>query len=500
MIIKRDLNRTDRNETKVTWSWRYCLRPRGRFHTLFQDSSAYGGYGDIVTYTDPVLSGRYAATTDIDEAGGGRYGCLRGTNILRLTTARAVASGRGPAVTCAVSISGLVVNTRGFAAWRQRSPLPATFTPINGVSCPSVSLCIAVDGGGNVLSSSDPTGGRAAWSLNQVVSGPISAVSCPTAAFCAAVSSLMVLTSTDPVGGASAWHAATVDDRALTSISCASESLCIATDNSGDLLASTDPTGGAGAWTKVDVDNGTWITSVSCPSTALCVATDYGGNVITSTNPTGGAQAWSIAKVDTEPGAAALVGVNCPSASLCIAPGQDYTGGNLAISTNPAGGASAWTLTHVDGNLELTAAACATNSLCVVFDGAGHVLTSTNPAGGPAAWTTTPGPTPGPGWPVRSASCPSVSLCIAAGGGSILSSTNPTGGSAAWSAAPVDVPDCALTTPCIAEQLYAYTPHAGAQIFDSAPPGTGQVISDPTLNGNTVTWTDAGVAKQLTLH
>jgi hypothetical protein len=472
---------------------------------LFEDLNAYGGYGDIVTYADPVLSGQYAATTFTDEQGGGRYGCGLAINILKLTTAGAVAAGATSAVSCDVSISGLAVNRQGFAAWRQRSPLPATFIGVDGVSCPSVSLCIAVDAAGNVLSSTDPTGGRAAWSPAQVVSGvvgsdSIDAVSCPTAVLCVAVSGLMVLTSTDPAGGASAWQAATVDQRGLTSISCASEALCVAADNAGDLLVSTNPTGGAGAWTKIGVDSGTTISSVSCPSTTLCVATDYHGNVITSTDPAAGANSWSIANVDTEPHNPVLVDVTCPSPSLCIAPARDYTGGNVAISTDPAGGAGAWTLTHVDGNLEPAGAACASNSLCVMFDSAGDVLTSTNPARGPAAWSVAAPVIPGGGWPSVSVACPSISLCVGVGGrGVIVSSTNPTGGSGAWSANPVDVPDCALTTPCIAEQLYAYDDY-GAHVLDSVPPGAGQVISDPNLFGNVVSWTDAGVAKQSALH
>jgi hypothetical protein len=513
VIIKRDLKRTVRNE-KIGWSWRYCLRPLGLYYTLLEDSS--DDY-DSTTFTDPVLSGRYAATTEQDTQ---EASCMLGVHVFRLGTARALNAGGGQPSECApyVSISGLAVNSRGFAVWRQSSAVQqTTFTWIDGVSCPSVSLCVAVDTAGNVLSSTDPTGGRAAWSVAPHVTGggaaPNSpgAVSCPTTVFCAAVSGSIVLTSTDPAGGASAWHAAIVDDKGLTSISCASESLCVAGDYAGDLLISTDPTGGASAWTKVAVDTalspaapageptpGTF-TSVSCPSTALCVATDTHGRVVTSTNPTGGAQAWSIAKVDTGPDPG--LSVTCPSASLCIAPASaDSTGGNVAISTNPAGGAGAWALTHIDTGREPIAAACATNLLCVVFeDRAGAVLTSTNPAGGPAAWTVSTAPILYP--PVSSASCPSVSLCIAAGeDGTILSSTDPTGGGATWSAAPVEVLDCPLTTPCIAEQLYASAPDTAAQVLDSVPPGTGNVISDPSLNGNVVTWTDAGVARQVTLH
>src|SRR5919198_4752230 len=65
-----------------------------------------------------------------------------------------------------------------------------------------------------------------------------------------------------------------------------------------------------------------------------------------------------------------LVGVSCPSTSLCVA--VDYSGGNVVTSTNPAGGAAAWTVTNVDGSprlqssgVRLSAVSCQTNSLCV---------------------------------------------------------------------------------------------------------------------------------------
>jgi hypothetical protein len=513
VVIKRDLNRTDKNGNTTTWSWRYCLRPGGRYFKLYTDSSGYdGAVLASATYTDPVLSGRYAATTvTYSSSHLGFVVCTLDVNVFKLTATGAFASGGANVADCgSVSISGLVVNARGFAAWVQKAQLAATSTGPHAVSCPSVSLCVGVDAAGNVDSSTDPLGGRAAWSVSPVARGlpgadSIDAVSCPTVGFCAAVSGLIVLTSTDPAGGVSAWPAATVDDTRLTSISCPSESLCVAGDIAGDLLVSTDPTGGAGAWTKVAVDSGPIITGVSCASTSLCVATDWRGNVIASNDPAGGAQAWSIANVDTPPEAfLPLFDVSCPSSSLCIAPAWygDPSGGLIAVSTNPAGGAGAWTLVHVGGARGLAGSACASTSLCVVFDNDGDVITSTDPAGGPAAWTRASPPiVSGVGEPITSVSCPSASLCVGVrgDGDGLVTSTNPTGGSTAWKVTPVNVPDCALTTPCIAEQLVAID-NSAAHVLDSAPPGTGQVISKPTLRGNTVTWTDAGAAHQHTLH
>src|SRR5450759_3512373 len=127
-----------------------------------------------------------------------------------------------------------------------------------GVSCPTSGLCVAVDWSGNVVTSSNPTGGAAAWTVTNVDGTNI-----------------------------------------LTGVSCPSSGLCVAVDLGGNVVTSSNPTGGAAAWTvtHVDASNSFNCTvpgycslyGVSCPSSGLCVAVDSGGNVVTSSNPTGGA-------------------------------------------------------------------------------------------------------------------------------------------------------------------------------------------------------------------
>jgi len=51
------------------------------------------------------------------------------------------------------------------------------------------------------------------------------------------------VTSSDPTGGAAAWKAVPIDRQAgLTGVSCASVSLCVAADFNGRVLASAQPT------------------------------------------------------------------------------------------------------------------------------------------------------------------------------------------------------------------------------------------------------------------
>jgi hypothetical protein len=261
--------------------------------------------------------------------------------------------------------------TGGPAAWTATIVDPGG-RGINGVSCPSISLCVAIDSAGKVLTSTNPTGGASAWTITGVDLSPegymgandIYAVSCASPSLCIAVDDAgNVLTSTNPTGGAGAWKVTNVDGFSYTySVSCASGSLCIAGNWTGDLLSSTNPTGGTSAWTVTPVDpevhgdlTPSAISGVSCPSTSLCVAVDQHGNVLTSTNPSGGAGAWTLTNVDSN----GIKGISCPSTSLCVAVDD---AGNAVIGDVLSPPAAAPTLTDVsqtnntwrEGNLRAT--------------------------------------------------------------------------------------------------------------------------------------------------
>jgi hypothetical protein len=279
----------------------------------------------------------------------------------------------------------------------------------------------------------------------------------------------------------------------LTAISCPSSSLCVAVDNFGDVVVSTDPSGGSGAWRVTRVDPGTGLTDVSCPSASLCAATDGEANILATTKPTGGARAWRLAHVDPDPHSPELNAISCPSTSLCVASAVDQSGGNLVVSTNPTGGARTWALTHVDDHKQPTTVACASSTFCVAFGSPSDEIASNDPSGGVGAWKVTAlghiSPT--------AASCPTGSLCVAVSGGNILSSTQPATGSS-WRSAPVDVPDCALTTPCAAEQIDAYDGHR-TRVLDDVPPGAGTALSRPRFIGNWVTWLHDGKKRRAKL-
>jgi hypothetical protein len=212
---------------------------------------------------------------------------------------------------------------------------------LTAVSCPSATLCVATDTVGDVLTSTDPTGGAGAWTVTPVVSGSLSGISCPSVSLCVASDTVgNVLTSTDPTGGAGAWTVTPVVLGSLSGISCPSDSLCVAVVGTitgvgvaGGIVSSTDPTGGAKDWTLARVDGTIAINAISCPSISLCVAADEEGDVVASTNPTGGAGAWTITRVESDGSSyTPLYSVSCASASLCAIGDQQA---EVLTSTDP---------------------------------------------------------------------------------------------------------------------------------------------------------------------
>ena len=262
--------------------------------------------GNVLTSTDPAGGRRAWSKTKIDFQGGG----LESVSCASVTLCLAVGGGDGMTIASRAMVFTSSDPTGGASAWSS-ARVGSGGDTARGVSCPSVSLCVATvstpDRGG-VLTSTDPTGGASAWEEALVDKQPISApgapdpdgVSCPSVSLCVAGDEAgNVLTSTDPTGGASAWHKANLEPFGIfTVVSCPSVSMCVVGEGS-DVLTSTDPTGGVRAWRQANVEPFDGIlTAVSCPSVSLCVADDSTGDILTSTDPTGGANAWSNATVD----------------------------------------------------------------------------------------------------------------------------------------------------------------------------------------------------------
>jgi hypothetical protein len=115
---------------------------------------------------------------------------------------------------------------------------------------------------GNVITSTNPVGVASSWPVANVDgANRLSGVSCPSVSLCVAVDGAgNVITSSNPTSGASGWKFAHVDDHGLSHVSCASMFLCVAAiddertigsvaqaADSGNVIISTDPTSGASA-------------------------------------------------------------------------------------------------------------------------------------------------------------------------------------------------------------------------------------------------------------
>jgi hypothetical protein len=391
---------------------------------------------------------------------------------------------------CALAVWGVAPVAAQAAGFSWSSPVSidnrapyAQGPALGGISCPSTTLCVGVGPGGELLASTNPTGGFSAWTLTKVdtsASNSLVGISCPSTTLCvAADSGGNVLTSANPAGGAAAWTVSQIPGMAFDAISCASSTLCVAVDATGNVATSTNPAGGAAQWQVAAVDpGGGRLTSVSCAKapTVLCAATDGAGNLVTSTNPTGGAGAWTL----TQMGPNAFNSVSCPSAILCVGTGlQSATAGSVAAaevlaSTDPTGGASAWTPAEVDPGQDVQAVSCISAGLCYAFDAAGNLLTSSDPQDGPSAWTLVPGVDTEALGGMRAISCALDAVCVAVDAdGDVVASTDPTGDAGDWTVTRVDGSGTTIeSVSCQSEPLCVGVDDAGG-VLSSTDAGGG---------------------------
>jgi hypothetical protein len=282
-------------------------------------------------------------------------------------------------------------------------PLPPPFRPhLKGVSCPSPSLCVAVSSNGDVFTSQNPLGGNKAWTRVDIDADKyethVEAVSCPSVSFCVAVSgrkptkfgprtSGKVLTTNNPTGGKAAWSVAQLDPSYdLRGVSCSSPALCVAVGQFGEILVSTNPTGGPPAWRDAGEPAGPGhLQAVTCLP-ALCVAGNAGGNLLTNTDPAAAPARWGERSGG---GSVPITGISCPTAARCVAVDNN---GSVTVSRNPTGGANDWDRVNVLPYVPTTAlempwngmfgVSCPSTSLCAIAAAEGTVVTSTDPFAG----------------------------------------------------------------------------------------------------------------------
>jgi hypothetical protein len=345
------------------------------------------------------------------------------------------ATGRRIAV--AAAVAGLLLGAPSALArpalfWSSPTPITSGGNDyLLDVSCPSTSLCVALDRLGVVYVTRNATVGPPGWKRHASVDpNPATALSCPTTTLCVAVDQVgHVVTSTDPGAGVTASWTEKLVDRAgqLMDVSCPSPALCVAVDQSGYVLTSTDPGAGARAiWRREHVaglNTNYSGAAVDCPTTTLCVA--LGKSILTSTDPADGASArWSATNRRYKRSLITGDDLSCPSISLCVIVGYPDPGRAVAYhtvtSTDPGAGSSAsWRVGPGFTPVPLAhpVISCPSRSLCVALGNATGqtipgIFTTTNAAAGPRAkWTSN---TKAAGTVI---SCPTRRLCVIAGAG-----------------------------------------------------------------------------------
>ncbi len=152
---------------------------------------------------------------------------------------------------CFISDSSGAVYTSTNPAGGARAWTVSASPQFESGTCPTTALCVAVDGQ-DIQTTTDPGAGK--WTKHPVADY-LDGIACPSASLCLAVGTAGALdVSTNPASGA--WTHTTIDDgrQLLNSIACPSASLCVAVDSTGHVVSSTDPTGGASAWTPALID------------------------------------------------------------------------------------------------------------------------------------------------------------------------------------------------------------------------------------------------------
>ncbi len=264
-------------------------------------------------------------------------------------------------------------------SWTRLAGLPAGFTALNGVACPSAKVCVAV-GGGLKKNESDVASarwnGRSWTELTTPSPGgkdagqALSSVSCPSVTHCIAVSSGPGLGPGGIGAGAFAekwtggptWKLLSVPDPPgfdfdgaitapadLAGVSCPRLNRCLAVGGDQDTDAISSYASFAVTWNgatwrvlrtgRVDVFRG-----VACAPRAYCLTT---GAYLARNDATRGlTEIWNgtSLRLADRPGLAGVLSpVSCPAASFCMAAkgaGVAIWNGKRWVSSGPVGGSS----------------------------------------------------------------------------------------------------------------------------------------------------------------
>ena len=440
-----------------TWSQQSYTSTASLFSISCSSSTACAaiGFGEnsALTTTD-------GATWTVTKVGGG------------------LASVSCPVADC-IAVGNLTVANLTAGVWSIQSDV------LRGISCPTVSACMAVGHSGLAYATTD---GGTTWTQRSAgLTAALESVSCPSAFICFVAGPNEILSTIDQ---GVTWANHTTPS--MNAISCATTTACVAVGDSGSVIHSTD---GGATWASSTAISGSGsLRSVSCPSAtncfaaaangiywtsdggatwpghftpsqavgsiscvaSSCVAVGGAGTIVVTAN---GGGTWTSKTSGT---ARALVAVSCPTATACIA-----TGAGGAVLSSVDGGTT-WNQQYAGADM-LSSISCATANSCHAVDSNAREIVATS-SGGVGTWSFH-GPS-GNTNNLRGISCPSATACYAVGYPGTFLDTHD--GGATWV-------DHSVTT---SDSLFAVSCPSTTTCFAAGFPG---VIYRTTDSG--VTWT-----------
>ncbi len=283
---------------------------------------------------------------------------------------------------------------------------------LNGVSCPSGAVCLAVGENRNetrgiaVPLNPDTAMVRSGQELHIISGIFISGVACASRKQCLAVghdsSGSGVVVALSPATGAilRGQRVQTIPGTGgvgLEGVACPSANLCVAVgENSGrsaGVAVSLNPATGAirRGQSVQSVTHKGILSDVACPSTTVCLAVGWGASqpsVAVPIDPRTGALSKGQRDRSISARAAMLTAVSCPSSSLCLAVGNDTgdpsVGQAVPIDPTTATIVAGHSIQTLEGTGALNAVVCPSAGQCVAagssFESAGAVTEILDPA------------------------------------------------------------------------------------------------------------------------
>jgi photosystem II stability/assembly factor-like uncharacterized protein len=312
-------------------------------------------------------------------------------------------------------------------AWGIAASSPPVIGDLTAVSCPTTLVCLAVGrnagqakSGSNVVGAvARTTDGGKTW-VELVLPHPwfpyvLQGLSCPSSLVCMAVGGGsgglyglgVAFRTTD---GGTAWQEERLPGQGwISGVSCPTVSECILLQNGYKRATALSTTDGGGTWRTAALP--TYMSAVSCPSSTVCEAVG-GAVILRSVNE--GAR-WAVQAVPKSAATASFASLSCPTVSDCVAAGS--TSSNSAAVLGTVSGGATWFLEPLPRGLELLGSiGCRLDVGCtaVGYSGSDHAIgikaSSTDPDS--QSWKTIA--LPPAVWP-GGVDCATASDCVVTG-------------------------------------------------------------------------------------